>query len=799
MSKQTDLEDRMWSRGFDRRQRNINNNLSKGTESETDYAKTMIKAGLLPFVDAIQQFLDRAWRGTPGVKATAAVKLHEFKDVDVIAFITFKGVIDGASQKKTATQTALQVGHMLEDEQRFTLFEQQDKKHFTNVKQHISDTNHQRYRRNMMMGHMRNRGFVFKSWSKEDKLKVGMKLIDIMISAIGMVKLSTVRLGKQSKTYIEFTQGTMDWIKRQRKNRLACYPLYEPCVEQPIDWTSTTEGGFHTKRLRHIKAIKSKDLTYHEEVTKREPTALYTALNCLQQTKWEINTTVLEIAQSCWDRGIEVGCLIDAEPLPQTPKPYDIDTNEDSRSWWRREEVLRHDQNAHDRMKRYQCIMLLDTATKFAEEPFYHVTQADFTGRIYYISGIFNPQGNDLARSLHRFAEGAAITDEKAKNWLGIAGANSWGLSKCSYEERIEWSKTEGEALARQIASNPESYISIWSKADEPWQFLSWCLDFNELLEQGYGYVSKHPVLLDGTNNGFQHFAAMSLDDDLAAKVNLKNYDQVEDLYEDVKDQVIKELRDLSYEQCLAEDWYKHHELITRKMIKKPVMMIPYSGKTFGIATAVRDYFVSSNEELSWDKDCFLHNHYLAKIIEKSVNNICPKCITVMKYLSDIARCFGQEDKNISWITPSNLYVKQHYYKFNLKRIETKLHTSTVKLSLLTDTKEVDKRKSTQSFAANFVHSLDAANVHLALTKSKASGLNQFCTIHDCFGSTAAHIEEFIGYVKESFVDMYKKNLLEDLYQQAVKQLDDPSKLPIPPDIGDFDVCEVLLAPYVFN
>ena len=85
-------------------------------------------------------------------------------------------------------------------------------------------------------------------------------------------------------------------------------------------------------------------------------------------------------------------------------------------------------------------------------------------------------------------------------------------------------------------------------------------------------------------------------------------------------------------------------------------------------------------------------------------------------------------------------------------------------MSLLTDTKEVDK-ENLQSFAANFVHSLDAANVHLALTKSKASGLNQFCTIHDCFAS-AAHIEEFIGYVKESFVDMYKKNLLEDLYQQ---------------------------------
>ena len=208
---------------------------------------------------------------------------------------------------------------------------------------------------------------------------------------------------------------------------------------------------------------------------------------------------------------------------------------------------------------------------------------------------------------------------------------------------------------------------------------------------------------------------------------------------------------------------------------------------------------MGSDEELSWQKDCFLHNHYLAKIIEKSVNNICPKCIIVMKYLSDIARCFGKEDKDMTWITPSKFYVKQHYYKSNVKRIDTKLHSSTIQLSLNCNTTEVDKRKSTQSFAANFVHSLDAANVHLALEKSKASGLNQFCTIHDCFGSPAAHIEEFIGYVKESFVDMYGKNLLENLYQQAVEQLDDPNKLPIPPDIGDFDVCEVLLAPYVFS
>ena len=158
-------------------------------------------------------------------------------------------------------------------------------------------------------------------------------------------------------------------------------------------------------------------------------------------------------------------------------------------------------------------------------------------------------------------------------------------------------------------------------------------------------------------------------------------------------------------------------------------------------------------------------------MINRTTNNICPKCIIVMKYLSDIARCFGKEDKDMTWITPSKFYVKQHYYKSNVKRIDTKLHSSTIQLSLNTNTTEVDRRKSIQSFAANFVHSLDAANVHLALEKSKASGLNQFCTIHDCFGSPAAHIEEFIGYVKESFVDMYSKNLLDDLYLDKQKEI----------------------------
>ena len=797
MSKQQQVEQEMCGRGYDLRQRKVQLNISRGKESENDYARSMIIAGLLPLSEKIQQFIDRSWRGTPGPKAIAAVKLSQFPDIDVVSFIAFKAIIDCASQVKTATQTALQIGHLLEDELRFSVFEQEDEKHFTAVRKHITDTTHPRYRRNMMMGHMRKKGFAFQSWAKEDKLRIGMKLIDLMIHSVGMIKLSTRGYNNKTKAYIDFTEGAMAWIKRQRSNRLAAYPIYMPCLEKPRDWISVTEGGFYTKRLRHVKAIKSKDLDYAREVEERKPIAFFQALNSLQDTKWEVNQDILDIAQSCWDRGIEIGCLIDAETLPLPPKPHDIDTNEDSRLKYRKEASIIHDQNAHDRAKRFQCLSLLDTALYYKDETFYHVYQADFTGRIYPVAATFNPQGNDLARALHRFAEGKPVKNEKAKDWLGIAGANHWRMSKCSYEERIEWSNTEGAVLANQIATNPESTINLWGKAEEPFQFLAWCFEWHKFMNEGYGYISKHPVLLDGSNNGYQHFAAMTCDDDLAAKVNLINFDGIQDLYDEVRTKLIEALA--TSDEQLAIDWYSHADFITRRMVKKPIMMIPYSGTLFGICNAIKDYIYKYNLDLSWEKDSFSHNYFLAKKIISIVNKVCPKSSIVMQYLTDVAKCFSNENKVMKWNTPSKFYINQNYFKLNSKQIKTKIGTSTVKLSLTTNTEEIDRRKTNQSFAANFVHSLDAANVHLALQKSKQKGLSNFTTIHDCFGSTAADIEEFISCVKESFVEMYTDNILDNLYDQSVQQLDKPNRLPTPPDLGDFNICEVLLAPYVFS
>ena len=48
MEKQLKVEEEMCGRGYDSRQRKVQLNISKGKESENDYARSMIEAGLVP-------------------------------------------------------------------------------------------------------------------------------------------------------------------------------------------------------------------------------------------------------------------------------------------------------------------------------------------------------------------------------------------------------------------------------------------------------------------------------------------------------------------------------------------------------------------------------------------------------------------------------------------------------------------------------------------------------------------------------------------------------------------------------
>ena len=94
---------------------------------------------------------------------------------------------------------------------------------------------------------MSKKGIEFKTWSKENKLKIGMVLIDLVVNHIGMIKLVNKRVGKTTTSCVVFTDVADKWIRKNRANRIAAYPLYLPCFDKPKQYTTLFDGGYYTE------------------------------------------------------------------------------------------------------------------------------------------------------------------------------------------------------------------------------------------------------------------------------------------------------------------------------------------------------------------------------------------------------------------------------------------------------------------------------------------------------------------------------------------------------------------------
>ena len=770
---QKKLESDMKQQGITRRTSKIMKNIEDEKESNNDYMRAIMSHGIADFTKGLEEFIERSNKGVAGRKATAVHILKRFPDLDVVSFIVFKVILDGASHVRTVTNVSLAIANQLEDELRFTYYQKANRFLYQNLENHLKDTNHRKYRRTVVMQHYRKQGYVFKKIDKNDKLRLGFLMIDIMINKLGLIKLSN---SGKSKKYIQLTESAVTWINNQKLNKYIALPVYLPCVIKPRKWTNPYNGGYHSERLNHFSIVKTNSKKLLKKIAEQNPKHLYRAVNGLQETGFIVNKKVLDVALELFDRGIEVGCMISAEPEPLPPKPYDIASNEIARKKWRHEAALIHDINAHNVSKRLQTLTILNTAEKYQENKFFHCYQADFRGRLYALTGHFNPQGNDLAKALHLFANGDELSLDNYQ-WYKLYGGKLAGLTGY-FQASMEF-----DSQCSKIAQDPFEYLDLWATKDKPFQYLAFCFDYYQFLLKARNnekYISHLPVHLDGSNNAYQHIASLCKDNKLAKAVNLKetmfiddvwNYDDSskQDLYTEVLDQLLINFKSifLANNQYVI-DWLK--EDINRSIIKKPILMIPYGGTNFGI--------VNYLERQTWkEPKTYEHYKFLTHHIRLALNQVSPSCEYVMNYL--------KEKAVTSWISPSGFYVQQEYKKQVGKRIQTKLGTNRIQLRIKEDTDIPDKKKLRASISANYIHSLDAANVHLAISKSRSKGLKQFITVHDSFATTAADIDKFIKIVRESFVELYTKNNCP-IYKEL-------------PPIGDFNVKEVIKALYIFS
>ena len=130
--------------------------------------------------------------------------------------------------------------------------------------------------------------------------------------------------------------------------------------------------------------------------------------------------------------------------------------------------------------------------------------------------------------------------------------------------------------------------------AENPFETLAACFEIADAIKSGdpENFVSHLPVYQDGTCNGYQHWSAIGRDIVGAEASNVIQSKPIpSDLYTEILRNVEKEMeKDLdSHDERLREISKVAMIVTNRKVVKRPVMTIPYGVTKAGATKQVRE------------------------------------------------------------------------------------------------------------------------------------------------------------------------------------------------------------------
>nr|MCS5594361.1 hypothetical protein [Porticoccaceae bacterium] len=458
-----------------------------------------------------------------------------------------------------------------------------------------------------------------------------------------------------------------------------------------------------------------------------------------------------------------------------------------------------HSFNNKSLSKRIQVERTIQLAEAYADkEKMWYVWQLDFRGRKYPVESFLSPQNADYSKALLEFANGMIVSNDDDARWLAIHGANVFGVDKVSLEDREMWAYMNVQN-AVDVYNDPLTN-KWWQEADKPWQALAWCYEwalYNHSREFGEPFHTHLPCASDGSCNGLQHLSAMLRDEEGGRAVNLTPSPVPQDIYTDVAKRATElvEQQDTVLARQLLEIG------ICRKITKRPVMIVPYSGTrhacTDYIKEALEDKCKGKNP---WNDDFFKASMYLSGFVWQAINEVITSAHDVMDYVKVLARLYANEGKMFEWKTPTGLLVRQTYNDQKKKQIVTHLSGTVVRLNYYTPIDDaVDKRKAVSGSSPNLVHSLDASALTLTVDKCLKEGITDFAMVHDSYGTHSPNMPLLNEKIREAFVEMYRDNdTLQNLYDSAVMTLAEVKGIPLPPQKGELDIEEVLKSDYFF-
>jgi DNA-directed RNA polymerase len=518
------------------------------------------------------------------------------------------------------------------------------------------------------------------------------------------------------------------------------------------------------------------------------------AVNSIQATPWRINDWVLDLLRECYTNRVLVGDVPDSDDKPIPTKMADdvwARIDDKAKAEYKKQRSELHAERARAESSRISFLSKIGIAEELRhEDAIYFPHFLDFRGRVYPIAADLHPQGDDVSKSLLHFARGKRLGHGGIK-WLAIRIANSAGHDKDLIDARIKW-VWDNTAMIRACATDPLGNTALWSKLEEPWQFLAGCREWAMSLDWIGGqenFISHLPVNVDGTANGLQHLSALGRDPVGAKATNMTSDPHRQDIYEEVAKDLRRRIADSAAAGVIEAIWWVGK--VTRSTVKRAVMTTPYGVTDRGI----RDQLVSDGHvNDAARKDRGKYADFLKDRMVESLGATVTAAKEIMAYIQKVTEVLTEAGHPLRWVTPSGNVVQQTYHRLARRKIETL--TGAIILWDEDPRAGYDVRKNCLASAPNVIHSLDASALTLTVAKLIDRDIS-WAMIHDSYGCHAADMEMLSQTLREVFVEMYSGDWLAD-FEAYILSYAPEVELPPRPERGTFDVREVLDAQYFF-
>lgn len=808
---QREVEEEMFYGGIRRAESAMNKAEEQGRANQNPYAKEIFSEYVLPIASVIKAATTAKSAG----RRQAHVMLLAGLDQETVAYLAIRTALTELMSAKPThhRKLAYSIGRTVHSELVLCQIKDAAPELYQTLAADFGRrlSKNERHRMTVFRMQAHDRGIPFVEWNIGSREQVGFYLLGLLEDAGLLCLGNEVRKGyKHEAREVVIHPDLMERINSIKAYVAITMPVYGPCVEPPLDWGFGKQGGFHTPELRraHPSLIHGRFAARKLGQATDMP-VVYKAVNALQRTAWAVNqrmlNTVYAIAKAFSTK--EIVSLNDT-PAPPKPEWLKEDWTKAPKEEWPTDKLAEFKQWKHATAEWHTQRKILGTrytrfyaatrtAEMFREYPaIYFAHFADSRGRLYPITTGVNPQGSDLSKALIHFAEGKPLLTKEAVMWFHVQGANKWGFDKATLMDRMRWVEERTELIC-SFADDPVNNTG-WKDAGDPMQFLAWCFEYGEYTRNPAEFKSHLPISMDGSCNGLQNLSAMFRDDIGGRATNLTNNTVMQDIYASVALAATKRLADMPLEgkaAAMRDKWLAHG--ISRSAVKRSVMTTPY-GVTERTATMyIIDDYLRENLGPTFDKsEYFEAARLLMSAVWPAIGDVVVKGREAMDWLKKSAKTIftnaAPDQEIIQWDTPSGFPACQDYSEREVHRINTVLH-GPIKIRVMSETDIPDVQRHVQGLAPNFVHSMDAAHLHLTTADAVGQGITSLAMIHDDYGTHAADAQALFESIRRQFVAMY---LACDPPQMLVERY---PCLTCPPTKGELDIMEVLESDFFFS